>query len=141
MRTGALLGLLWLAALVPAVHAQKGASPYETIIKDMLEATDKMTAVLAAIKDAASAADARPELKKAVARFLEVRKKAEEFKEPDLKERERISQYRKRLAEAVERFLRERSRVAAIPGGREALQEVSALDPADFKTGNRAKKK
>jgi hypothetical protein len=124
----------WALAGLPA-QAQKSISPYEAIVKDILEATQKMTTVLVTIQDAATAANARPELKKAAEKFIEVRKKAEELKQPNLEERERVSRaYRTKLEQAVNRFLQERSRVAAIPGGRDALQELAGLEPA--RSGN-----
>jgi hypothetical protein len=128
-------------AAAPA-QAQKSQSPYEAIVKDILDITEKMAAALEKIQDAASAAEVRPELKKAAERFVTLRKKAEELLQPDLEERERVSRlYRRPLEAAVNRFLQERGRVAAIPGGREALQELAGLDRSSSDNGDNAKKK
>jgi hypothetical protein len=120
----ALLGLTGLAA-----GAQDAGSRYEAVVKDVLAATEKMTAVLVAVKDAASASEARPALKKAVADFVAVRKRAEALEQPSQEERDRIDKaYRKKLAEAVTNLRTEISRVGRVAGGREALQELSPLE-------------
>jgi len=128
MRTAAVLAAALVALTALRGQAQEDGSPYEAVVKDMLTATDKLTAVLTTIKDATSAGAARPELKKAVRQLLEVRAKAQALKQPDRAQRERVAfAYRRKLEEAVSRFLQERSRVGTIPGGRDALQELVPL--------------
>jgi hypothetical protein len=121
--------LVLLALASSRAQAQQPASPYETVTKEMLAATEGLTAVLVTIKNADTAMQARPELKKAAARLVEVRKKAEVLKQPDQQERDRVSKaYAKKLKTAIDNFLQERSRVATIPGGRAALQELAVLE-------------
>jgi hypothetical protein len=132
--------LVVLAGL--GVRAQQAASPHEAVVKDMIAATDKLTGVLATIKDAASAEAARPELKKAADDFLAIRKKAKALPEPNQKERDRLQTYAKKLKEAVERYFEERGRVVGVPGGRDALRELAALDrepPGRAKSGEKKK--
>ena len=140
MRTATLSVAVLLGLAAPAL-AQDAAASYEAVVKDMIAATDRLTGVLAAIKDSASAEAARPELKKAAAEFVAVRKLAATLPQPDQKERDRIvKEYQKKLSQAVERFLEERARVGRVPGGRDALQELAALDPAS-RPAPKAKKK
>jgi hypothetical protein len=129
MRTLSAVGAALLALAGARAPAQQPASPYEAVVKEMIAATDGLTAVLATIKDAPSAEAARPELKKAAAAFLEVRKRAEGLPQPSQEERDRIqAKYQKKLARAVDHYLEERGRVATVGGGREALQELAVLD-------------
>jgi hypothetical protein len=128
MRTVAVLATALLMLALVRGQGPQGGSPYEAVVKEMLGLTEKLTSVLGTIKDAASATEARPELKKTVGQFLEIRAKAQALKQPNREERERVAlAYRKKLEEAVSRFLQERSRVGTIPGGRETLEELAPL--------------
>jgi hypothetical protein len=128
MTLAMVLGLL----AASAGQAQDAKSPYDAVVQDMIAATDKITSILATIKDSTSAQAARPELKKAVGKFLEVRKRADKLTQPDRKERDRISRtYAKKLQDAVERNKEERTRVAGVAGGRDALRELDALEPPE----------
>jgi hypothetical protein len=132
MRTVAVT-LLTCAAL--AGQAQQGKSSYEAVTRDILDATEKLTTILATVKDEASSTEARPALKKAVEHFLEVRTRATALPQPSREERDRVaSAYRKKLAEAVSRFLQERNRVAALPATRDVLRELAPLQ--ERKTGS-----
>lgn len=109
-------------------RGQEETSPHEAVVKEMLAGIDKLTAVLATIKDEATATEARPELKKAVTAFLATRKKAASLPQPGAQERDRVSRaYRKKLADAVNRYLQERGRVSRIAAGRDALAELAPL--------------
>jgi cytochrome c556 len=130
MKRAILLTAMVGALAGAGVRAQEANTPYDAVVKEMIAATDKITSILATIKDSTSAEAARPELKKAVAQFLKIRQRAERLPQPDGKERERISRtYAKKLEAAVERNRQERARVAGVAGGREALHELDALEP------------
>jgi hypothetical protein len=126
--TLALVGTALLGPAVTPLRAQK-EGPHETVIKEMIEATEQMAKILATIEDAASAAEGRPKLKKAIASFLALRNKAEALKQPGLDERERLARaYHRKLDEAVTTLVFERRRLRLVPEAQAVLQDLAALE-------------
>jgi hypothetical protein len=127
MRTAAALGAL-LALAVPAARGQGNASPYEDVVKQMVAGVDQMTKVLGTVTDSATAGTAQPGLKKAVDDFVAIRRKAEELRQPEEAEKERVrALYEKKMKQSLTRFLQETSRVRTVAGGRDLLRELDAL--------------
>lgn len=129
MRRTVALGVILLAVGGLLGLAQEGGSPHETVVKEMIAATEQIASALGAIKDAGTAAEARPGLRKAAEQFVEVRKKAEALRQPDERERDRLTrEYRKKLDNSLTKLREEITRVRGIVGGPDALQELSVLD-------------
>jgi cob(I)alamin adenosyltransferase len=108
---------------------QQGAeSSYETLIKDMLGTVDHLTKTLQTIKDRDSAEAARPELKKAAQKMLELRKKAEDWTQPSKEEKDRLAEkYAKKLETAVKQLREQTLLTKVIPGGEDAAAELNVL--------------
>src|SRR5262245_9583865 len=123
-------GWLLLVAASPAHSGEK--AKFEDVVKEMLATLDKITTTLAAIKDEKSAEASREPLKKAGQQFVELRKKADAMRPPSKEERDRLDkEFRPKLVEATKKVLAEIARVRQVPGGREALAEISAvIDPS-----------
>src|SRR5271154_5747146 len=82
--------LLTLGGYV-ALDPQTGDGSYEGLVKELLGTVESLTKTLQSIKDRDSAEAARPELKKAAAKMLDLRKKAEEWKQPNKEEKDRLA--------------------------------------------------
>jgi hypothetical protein len=119
--------LLGLAALVCG-QGTSAVTPSD-IVKETLELMEKITQQLTAIKDEESAKASRAELKASVARWLEMRKRAEKLKPPASKEeRDRLEkEFRGKLIKADKKLKAEIARVDRVPGGKDALKELVAL--------------
>jgi cytochrome c556 len=127
IRLAAGLPLLALAAVL--VLAQGGGeSRHEALIKQTLGELEKITKTLTGIKDQATAKAAQPELKEADKRLLALVKEAGEIKQPSKAEKERLAKaYEARMQEAVKKLRDEERRVKTVPGGDEALKELTSL--------------
>lgn len=111
-----------------AICAQGPRSRYETVVKEMLDAVQRMNGALKSVQNPTSAQAARGVLKDAVTRFVAARRKAEKMKLPELDEKNRIERrYGTKMARAVALFLSERRRVRGIPGGVKVLEELKPL--------------
>lgn len=125
-------GFLGVATLLWGQGAsEKGASEVKPsdIVKETLEIMEKIAGQLAAIKDEETAKSGRDELKKSVAKWLDMRKRAEKLKPPASKEeKDRLEkEFRGKLINADKKLRVEIERVARVPGGRDALKEIVAL--------------
>lgn len=101
---------------------------HEQAIKQSMRALDKITAILATVQDADTAAAVRPDLRKAAIAWNEAKKKAAEVPPPDQAERDRlIKAYKMKMDETLKKFFTEIGRVRGIPAGREALTEIKAV--------------
>ena len=125
-RLAFLLGGFLLLLTGGALTAQNnGASPYETVLKELVAALDGVTKVLAGVRTEANARDAVPEVKKAVSRLKEVQKKAAALPQPEKAEKDRVSKlYRPKLQESISKLTTEIARVKAIPGGSELAELI-----------------
>jgi hypothetical protein len=122
-----LLVLVVLFALLPGARGGEKTS-FEDVVKQMLETMDSLTTTLATIRDEETARAAHPELRKTAGKWQVIKKKAEGLPPPSKEEKDRLStQYKTKLEEAQKKMFGEVGRVGAIPGGREALLEISAL--------------
>jgi hypothetical protein len=137
------LGLSGFVVVDQQTGQQAGDGSYEGLIKDMLGTVDHITKTLQTIKDRDSADAARPELKKAAQTMLELRKKAEDWNQPNKDEKERLAEkYAKKLEAAVKQ-LRDQTIIAKnIPGGEEAVAELGVLkDKSDKEKDKKDKAK
>src|SRR5262245_24263163 len=98
----------------------------EDIVKQMLGAMGQMTTTLSGITDEASAKAAHPDLKKSAESWLLIRKNADKVPPPTKEEKDRLAkEYKPKLEEAQKKLFFEIGRVQGIPGGKEALLEIS----------------
>jgi len=133
----AVLGLSSFVALDP----QAGDGSFEGLVKETLSTVEDITKTLKTIKDRASAEAARPELKKAARLLLELRKKAEEWKQPNKEEKDRLAkEYAPKFEAAVKQLRAATIIVKAIPGGEEAIAELAILKDKNDKEKEKDKK-
>ena len=105
-------------------------SPYEQLLKQVLQSVDKVTATLETVKDEESAAAAKPDLRKSAALFIEAKAKGEKMQPPEKDEKVRLEKiYKPKLKESMEKMNTQVTRVQFIPGGKDALKEISVLLP------------
>lgn len=126
-RSVAIFPLLLVAAAPSPVQAGKDAT--EEVLTQMLGQLEKMADTLATVKDEDSALAAKGELRKNVAVYLELRAKAQKLPPPSREVKDRLEkEYKKKFVAVQERLVLEMTRIrSAVPGGREALADVSAL--------------
>ena len=109
------------------VNAQDG-SPYEKALQKVVDSFEKIATSLKTIVDEDSAAAAKPELKKAATTFLETRAGAAKLDPPEKAEKLRLEKtYKPKLEAAMKKMFSEVIRVNAIPGGKDALKEISGV--------------
>lgn len=120
--------------VVASLAACAQDSPYETALKQVLDSFDKIGAKLKTIEDADTAAAAKPDLRKAADQFVEARTKAAKLPQPEKAEKVRLEKiYRPKIDESMKKLLIEARRVEQIPGGKEALKEISEVFKKDTK--------
>src|SRR5438270_13865634 len=118
--------LVWFAALPDVKAGDK--TQFEDIIKQMLEIMGGLTKTLATITDEETAKSSQPELHKAAGKWHVIKKKAKGLPPPSKEEKDRLAkQYKNKLEEAQKKLFSEVARVSVIPGGRQALLEISAV--------------
>jgi hypothetical protein len=127
MRIACAQVLLTCLAFLPAARAGD-KTQFEDVIKQMLGTMDKLTKTLTTITDEDTAKSARPELRKAAGTWHLITKKAEGMPPPSKEEKDRLAkQYKPKLEEATKKLFGEVDRVKSIPGGRQALLEISGV--------------
>ena len=119
--------VLILCAAVPEGHGG-GKATFEDVVKQMLETMDSLTTTLATIKDGDTAKGAQPELRKIAGKWKLIKKSAEGLPPPAKEEKDRLTKlYKTKLEEAQKKLFGEAARVSAIPGGRDAILEISTV--------------
>jgi hypothetical protein len=125
------IGIL-LAAL--ALLGAGEGSPHEKVIQEMIGSAESIGVTLKTIIDEDSAAAAKPNLRKAADTFTAARSRAEKLQPPEKDEKARLEKlYKPKLKEALEKMFTEVRRVENIPGGKEALKEISGVLKKDSK--------
>jgi hypothetical protein len=105
-----------------------GQETYEGLVKEMLTTVEQLTTTLKTIKDRPSAEAARPELKKSAEKMLQLHKKAEEWKQPNKEQLDKLKkEYSPKLEVAVKQLNELAVAVKSIPGGEEAVTELDIL--------------
>jgi len=104
-------------------------SPAEEVVVKMLGQLEKMADALSSMKNEETSAAGREELKKYVAAYRDLRAQSEKLPPPPREVKDRLEkEYKKKFVAVQERLSLEVTRVrATVPGGREALIEVSDL--------------
>jgi len=103
-------------------------SPQEQSLKETVRALEKLTTALTGIRDADTAQAARPELRKAVENWTQVKTKAGKVPPPDQAEKDRLAKaYKGKLEDAMKKFFTEVGRVRAVPAGKEVLEEIKPV--------------
>ncbi len=125
-----------LAVMLLAVGAAASGegSPYEKAIQKMIGSLDEIAASLKTIIDEDSAGAAKPDLRKSAGVWVETRAKAAKLQPPEKEEKLRLEKlYKPKLEEAMRKMFIEVRRVENIPGGKEALKEISGVLKKDDK--------
>jgi hypothetical protein len=120
--------LLFGSLLLLGVAYAGDSLRHEAVIKELLASVDKIAEVLGTVKDEESAKSAVPVLRKRAKEWDVIRKKAEAQPPPSAEERDKLT---KKLLPDVEatrkKLFAQVGRVKQLPGGRIALQEISAV--------------
>lgn len=104
------------------------ASPYEKALEKVVQSFDKISDSLKTIIDEDSANTAKPELRKAADAFIAVRAKADQMQPPEKDEKIRLEKlFKPKMDASMKRMFTEMVRVELIPGGKEALKEISGV--------------
>lgn len=122
------ISLLALSALVASsVLGGAPAPSFADVVKEMLATMEKLSTNLAGIMDEETAKSARPELVKAASGWQQLRQKAAKMRPPTREEKDRLEkEYKEKMQVAQKKLFAEIARVKGVPGGREALKEISA---------------
>ena len=123
-----------LVAVGFAGATQGSPSEHEPLLKQAIESIDKIGATLKTILDEESANAAKPELRKSATAFIEARAKAAKLEAPSKEEKTRLEKlYKAKSDESKKKLAAQIPRVELIPGGRDALKEISAVLKNDGK--------
>jgi hypothetical protein len=134
-------GMFFLFVTAGLVAAAQQGSPYEQTLKQAIDNFDKIGVTLKTIMDEETAAAAKPDLKKAATAFLEARAKAAKLQPPEKDEKARLEkEFKAKLEESMRKVFTEVRRVEAIPGGRDALKEISAVLKKESKEKDKGRK-
>jgi len=124
-------------AIVFVAFALLGAgngSPYEKALLQMIGSLDSIGTKLKTIIDEDSALAAKPALRKAADTWVDGRTKAEKLEPPERDEKTRLEKlYKPKLEDALRKMFTEIRRVENIPGGKDALKEISGVLKKDSK--------
>jgi hypothetical protein len=126
----------WAVVLVLGVvgFASAGDTPHEAALQQMLGSLDEITKILKKIEGEEQANAAKPDLRKAGDGWIEARAKAAKLQPPERAEKERLTKiYKPKLEDSMKRFFTEVRRVENIPGGKEAMKEISGVLKKDGK--------
>ena len=108
--------------------ASAGGASHETVVKLMVLHLDQMSKQLTAVVDADTAKAARPELKKLADEWKTTKFRAATLLPPEPAVKERLAkEYRPQFDAALKKLLGQAQRVQDVPGGRDALQEISGV--------------
>ena len=117
-----------------AFAAAQDNSPYEKALQKVIDSFENIGASLKTIVNEDSAAAAKPDLKKAATAFLDARASAAKLEPPEKDEKLRLEKnYKPKLEAAMKKMFTEVIRVSAIPGGKDALKEISGVLKKDSK--------
>ena len=109
-------------------------SPHEKIIQQMIGSAESVGVTLKTIIDEESAAASKPDLRKAANTWTTARARAEKLQPPEKEEKLRLEKiYLPKLKDALAKMFTEVRRVENIPGGKEALKEISGILKKDSK--------
>jgi len=120
--------LVLLSLPLPALTAG-GKDPTEEVVAQMLGQLEKLADTLGSLKDEDTVTAAKDSLKKNVQSFIELRAKAEKLPPPSREVKDRLAkEYKGKFVAVQEKLMLEITRVrTSVPGGREAVKEISAL--------------
>ena len=103
-------------------------SPYELALQQLVASVEKIGTTLKSIVDEDSAGTAKAELRKSATFFLDIRAKAAKLQPPEKDEKQRLEKhYKPKLENAMKKMFTEIRRIEIIPGGKDALKEISGV--------------
>src|SRR5262245_9428497 len=124
----AALSVVGLLAAGPTAVCGGGLARHEAAIKDLLGNIDKITTLLATIKDAERTKEATPPLKQAAKEWENIRKKADDLPPPTQDEKTQLEKkYKEPLEMAQKKLFAEVARVRVTPGGLDALAAIAKV--------------
>lgn len=122
-----------IALAIALIGADEG-SPHEKVLQQMIGSAESIAVTLKTIIDEESALAAKPDLRKANTLWTEARAKAEKLPAPEKDEKLRLEKvYKPKLKAALEKMFPEVTRVQNIPGGKDALKEITGVLQKDSK--------
>jgi hypothetical protein len=128
------IGSVGIVLLALGILRAGEESPHEQVIQKTLSTLNLINEELTKIMDEESALAAKPELTKAAKTWSETQAKAKKLQPPDRDEKVRLEKlYKPKLDETMKKLLTQKVRVEAIPGGKEALKEISSVLKPDGK--------
>jgi hypothetical protein len=135
MRTARVLAAVLLLGGSSVLFGQGSAvEQLEAVFKDMLGHVNQITGALRTVKDEETAAAAHPKLKKAAAGLQEVQKRSAALQKVPKDERDRLTRkYGDEVRAAFINMTKEVARVRDVPGGKEALDELTTPPPKQEK--------
>jgi len=120
--------ILVAAVALPCSLSGCGGDTRSSLMKQLVATVNEVADTLATIKDQASAEAAKPKLKALGERYRDIDKRGKALKEPTPEEKTALEkEYAEPLKSAYGRLLSEMLRVAFVPGGKEALQEMGEI--------------
>jgi hypothetical protein len=127
-------GSIAVMLLALGAAAAGEGSPYEKAIQKMIGSLDEIAVTLKTVIDEDTAGAAKPDLRKSAGVWVETRAKAAKLQPPEKDEKVRLEKlYKPKLEEAMRKMFIEVRRVENIPGGKEALKEISGVLKKDDK--------
>ena len=127
-------GSMAILVFALGVAAAGEGSPYEKAIQKMIGSLDEIAVTLKTIIDEDTAGAAKPDLRKSATVWMDTRAKAEKLQPPGREEKVRLEKlYKPKLEESMRKMFSEVRRVENIPGGKEALKEISGVLKKDDK--------
>jgi hypothetical protein len=104
-----------------------GRDSYSSLRKQQAETAREAVDVLASIKDAESAKEARPKLQRLGNRWRDLEKRMEALPAPSAAETEAAKPAEDEMTGIGLRYIGQSVRVAFVPGGKEALAELAEI--------------
>ena len=121
-------GSIAVVLFVIGVAAAGENSPYEKAVQKMIGSLDEIAATLKTVIDEDTAGAAKLDLRKSAGVWIETRAKASKLQPPEKEEKARLEKlYKPKLEESMRKMFIEIRRVEIIPGGKEALKEISGV--------------
>jgi hypothetical protein len=125
-----ILSVAVLLSLLMGLSASRGGgkSAFDEIVQQMIDTIDSLTTTLATVQNEETAKEAQPSLRKSAAKWQIIYKKAKDLPPPSREEKDRVAkQFKMKLEESQKKLFAEVARVRTVPGGPQALLEISGV--------------
>jgi type I site-specific restriction endonuclease len=121
-----MLAILWAA---PTQAEDPKPDTHEALVEETIKSIEKLSKILADIKDKTSSEDAKPKLEETVKAMTAMKKRADKLGEPmGAKKEELEKKYKPEMEAATKKLTGEFIRIATnVEGGQEIVKNISAL--------------